>query len=216
MKNCPSWRNCWSGVNPEASTWRPCTSCLFSVLPPVISLLQFCLCCLPLWLFSLLTLCVNVCVCVYTHTSTQRTPGGCQSFQPQRRHLMANRGNYNSVSFSRVRSSSLMCSLCFLWCLHYKKTDDGPNICEAVSCPTPSSSFLNTVLPLQRHHGGFFLFFFSCSCISAASLHIVWLWSRTTEMCPRPLPALSEPSLKALQQILRRASSRTSCLSCFD
>lgn len=112
--------------------------------------------------------------------------------------------------------------LCFLWCLHYKKTDDGPNTCEAVSCPTPSSSFLNTVLPLQRicviarHHGGFFLFFFSCSCISAASLHIVWLWSRTTEMCPRPLPALSEPSLGAFQQILRRASSRTSCLSCFD
>lgn len=161
-------------------------------------------------------LCECVCVCVYSHTSTQRTPGGCQSFQPQRRHLMANRGNYNSVSFSRVRSSSLMCSLCFLWCLHYKKTDDGPNTCEAVSCPTPSSSFLNTVLPLQRHHGGFFLFFFSCSCISAASLHIVWLWSRTTEMCPRPLPALSELSLEAFQQILRRASSRTSCLSCFD
>lgn len=161
-------------------------------------------------------LCECVCVCVYTHTSTQRTPGGCQSFQPQRRHLLANRGNYNSVSFSRVRSSSLMCSLCFLWCLHYKKTDDGPNTCKAVSCPTPSSSFLNTVLPLQRHHGGFFLFFFSCSCISAASLHIVWLWSRTTEMCPRPLPALSEPSLEAFQQILRRASSRTSCLSCFD
>lgn len=67
MKNCPSWRNCWSGVNPEASTWRPCTSCLFSVLPPVISLLQFCLCCLPLWLFSLLTLCVNVCVCASIH-----------------------------------------------------------------------------------------------------------------------------------------------------
>lgn len=73
MKNCPSWRNCWSGVNPEATTWRPCTSCLFSVLPSVISLLQFCLCCLPLWLFSLLTLCVNVCVHLYTYIHTANT-----------------------------------------------------------------------------------------------------------------------------------------------
>lgn len=46
--------------------------------------------------------------------------------------------------------------------------------------------------------------FFSCSCLSAASLRIVWLWSRTTEMCPCPLPALSEPSLEAFQQILLR------------
>lgn len=210
MKNCPSWRNCWSGVNPEASTWRPCTSCLFSVLPPVISLLQFCLCCLPLWLFSLLTLCVNVCVCASIH------------IRPHSEHQQAVRAfSRNAAIWWPTEGITTLShfpefDLCFLWCLHYKKTDDGPNTCEAVSCPTPSSSFLNTVLPLQRHHGGFFLFFFSCSCISAAWLHIVWLWSRTTEMCPRPLPALSEPSLGAFQQILRRASSRTSCLSCFD
>lgn len=90
--------NCWSLVNLEATTWRPFTSCLCSVLPAVISLLRPRLCCLPsLVIFPPHPLCEWVCVCVYTHmSSAQRTPGGCHSIQPQRCHLMADTGNYNS------------------------------------------------------------------------------------------------------------------------
>lgn len=72
--------NCWSTVHPEVTTWWLWTSCflpfLLSVLPPVISLLQFCL------FFPSLVISpppsVNVCMYVHTHVvPSQASPGGC-------------------------------------------------------------------------------------------------------------------------------------------